>query len=116
MNKISGLCVPNFACPVITASNKFISVLVEGAVGQWKHVGLQCLEKLKILFFFFLYFQDKLWIDGTGTFNKTFELAFLALSDYGFFVGDLVNELIDIGSRSGWIYSEERLSKSIDLV
>ena len=77
---------------------------------------LECLKKLEILFLFFLNFENELCVDGIGTFDKTFELAFLAFSDYGFLVGDLVNKLIDIGSRSERMYSEERLSKSIDLV
>lgn len=56
VNKIAGFRVPNFACSIITASDELISVLVKGAVGQWKNVSLQCFEELKILLFFLLNF------------------------------------------------------------
>ena len=34
-----------------------------------------------------------------STFDKTFELSFFAFGDYGLFVCDLIDQLIDVGSK-----------------
>ena len=41
VKKITGLGVPDFAGSVVAASNKFIAVFVEGAVGEGKNVSLK---------------------------------------------------------------------------
>lgn len=36
--EVAGVCIPEFAGSVVAACNKFVSIFVEAAVGQWKNM------------------------------------------------------------------------------
>lgn len=80
-------------------------------------MGLKGLEKFKVLFLLRLQLVNKLYVPTSSTFNKLFQVSFLALSYYGFFCHNLLDKFIDISPNIEiWTYYAQRLSKSIDFV
>ena len=62
--------VPHLASSVVRSSNKFISTLVEGAVGKREQMGAQYFEKSELLLLIFKLLVNEFL-------NKTFELRSL---------------------------------------
>lgn len=52
MDEVTGVCIPQLAGPIVAASDKLVSVLIEAAIGEWQHVTLQFLYQHELLLTF----------------------------------------------------------------
>ena len=96
VNQIPTFGVPNFAGPVITARDKFVTVFVERAVGEGQNMCFEGFKQLEILLFFLLNFHYEFYNSARFTFDERLELSLFTLGYYGLLMSDLLHQFIDI--------------------
>ena len=89
---LTGHGVPHFARAIVTSSDEFASIFVEGTVSQGKQVSSQHLEQFEVLLLVLTLLLNEFL-------DQLFQLRFARVWDQRLLKENLVNESVDIRSK-----------------